>query len=146
VWLDADQLIREKTGGKKSLDDFARAFFGVRDRDWGVLTYKFQDVVDTLNTVVPYDWATFLNERINRPGARFPLDWITRGGYKLVYQESKTSWWKQREMGRKIVDLSYSIGLTIGNGDGKGSISGVFWGSPAFDAGVTVGSKLLAPK
>jgi predicted metalloprotease with PDZ domain len=116
----------------------------MRDRDWGVLTYKFQDVVDTLNTVVPYDWAAFLNERINQPGARFPLDWITRGGYKLVYQDTKTSWWKQREMGRKIVDLSYSIGLTISSGDGKGSISGVFWGSPAFDAGVTVGSKLLA--
>ncbi|WP_454886129.1 M61 family metallopeptidase [Sphingomonas oryzagri] len=144
VWLDADQLIREKTGGKKSLDDFARAFFGVRDRDWGVLTYRFQDVVDTLNSVMPYDWATFLNERINQPGAKFPLDWITRGGYKLVYQDTKTSWWKQREKGRKIVDLSYSIGLTISSGDSKGSISGVFWGSPAFEAGVTVGSKLLA--
>ncbi|MDH7641040.1 M61 family metallopeptidase [Sphingomonas oryzagri] len=144
VWLDADQLIREKTGGKKSLDDFARAFFGVRDRDWGVLTYRFQDVVDTLNKVMPYDWATFLNERINQPGAKFPLDWITRGGYKLVYQDTPTSWWKQREKGRKIVDLSYSIGLTISSGDSKGAISGVFWGSPAFDAGVTVGSKLLA--
>ncbi len=141
VWLDADQLIREKTGGKKSLDDFARAFFGMRDRDWGVLPFTFQNVVDTLNSVMPYDWATFLNERINAPGAKFPLDWITRGGYKLVYQEKPTSFWKQREQGRKIADFSYSVGLTIGK---EGAISGVFWGGPAFNAGVTVGSKLLA--
>ncbi|PXA84256.1 peptidase M61 [Nostoc sp. 3335mG] len=145
VWLDADQLIREKTGGKKSLDDFARVFFGVRDRDWGVLPYTFQDVVDGLNKVMPYDWATFLNERINQPDAKFPLDWITRGGYKLVYQETPPSFWKQREKGREINDLSYSIGLTIStDSDSKGQISGVFWGSPAFQAGVTVGSKLLA--
>ena len=143
VWLDADQLIREKTEGKKSLDDFARLFFGMRDRDWGVLPYTFQDVVAALNQVMPYDWASFLNERINAPGAKFPLDWITRGGYKLVYQDTPSSWWKQREQGRKMADLSYSIGLTISTED-KGSISGVFWGSPAFDAGVTIGSKLLA--
>jgi len=141
VWLDADQLIREKTGGRKSLDDFAKVFFGVRDRDWGVLPYTFQDVVDGLNKVMPYDWATFLNERINRPGAKFPLDWITRGGYKLVYQETPTSFWKQREKGRKIADFSYSVGLTIAK---EGAISGVFWSSPAFNAGVTVGSTLLA--
>ena len=144
VWLDADQLIREKTGGRKSLDDFARVFFGVRDRDWGVLPYTFQDVVDGLNKVMPYDWAGFLNERINQPGAKFPLDWITRGGYRLTYQEKPTSWWSQREKGRKMVDLSYSIGLIVNGGDSSGQIGGVFWGSPAFQAGVTVGSKLLA--
>ena len=31
IWLDVDTLIREKTGGKKSLDDFARSFFGGHD-------------------------------------------------------------------------------------------------------------------
>ena len=145
VWLDADQLIREKTGGRKSLDDFARIFFGMRDRDWGVLTYRFQDVVDALNTVMPYDWAGFLNARINAPDPKLPLDWIARGGYRLVYQDKPTGFWKQREKSRKVAVFSYSVGLTIGaDADGKGAISGVFWGSPAYAAGVTVGSKLLA--
>ncbi|WBO22348.1 M61 family metallopeptidase [Sphingomonas abietis] len=141
VWLDADQLIREKTGGKKSLEDFARLFFGVRDRDWGVLPYTFQDIVNALNTVMPYDWATFLNERINAPEPAFPLEGITRGGYRLVYKDKPSDFWKQRENGRKIADFSYSIGLTIGK---AGAISGVFWGGPAFDAGLTAGSTLIA--
>ena len=29
MWLEADALIRSKTGNRKSLDDFARGFFGV---------------------------------------------------------------------------------------------------------------------
>jgi predicted metalloprotease with PDZ domain len=141
MWLDADQLIREKTGGKKSLDDFARLFFGVRDRDWGVLTYQFQDVVDALNKVMPYDWATFLNERIYDVKPEATLGWITRGGYKLVYQDKPTAYLKSVEKARKITDLSYSIGITIGK---EGAITAVAWGSPAFDAGITIGGKLLA--
>jgi predicted metalloprotease with PDZ domain len=34
VWLDADTLIRERTDGRRSLDDFARAFFGIDDGSW----------------------------------------------------------------------------------------------------------------
>jgi predicted metalloprotease with PDZ domain len=141
MWLDADQLIREKTGGKKSLDDFARLFFGMRDRDWGVLTYRFQDVVDALNKVMPYDWATFLNERIYDVKPEATLGWIERGGYKLVYQEKPTAYGKSVEKARKITDLSYSIGITIGR---EGAITAVAWGGPAFNGGITIGSKLLA--
>ena len=141
VWLDADQLIRQKTGGKKSLDDFARVFFGMNDRDWGVLTYKFDDVVAALNQVMPYDWATFLHDRIYTVRPQAPLDWIGRGGYKLVYTDKPSAYWKSNEKDRHIDDFSYSIGLTVGKED---KIALVSWGGPAFDAGVTVGSTLLA--
>ena len=141
VWLDADQLIREKTGGKKSLDDFARAFFGMKDRDWGVLTYRFEDVVATLNSVMPYDWATFLNERVYAVNPQATLGWIERGGYKLDYQDKPTGWWKSREKAREVSDYSYSLGIAVGK---EGAIGGVFWDSPAFKAGITAGSKLVA--
>src|SRR3546814_4654226 len=58
-----DSILRQQSGGKKSIDDFAHAFFGMRDGDWGVLTYTLDDVVATLNGIQPYDWAGFLNER-----------------------------------------------------------------------------------
>ncbi|HVY90969.1 MAG TPA: hypothetical protein VG942_19025, partial [Hyphomonadaceae bacterium] len=48
IWLDADTLIREKSGGKKSLDDFAKLFFGQHDGDWAPVTYTFDDVVKAL--------------------------------------------------------------------------------------------------
>jgi len=142
IWLDADTLIREKTGGKKSLDDFGRAFFGVNDGEWKQpLTYTFEDVVKTLNTVLPYDWATFLDTRARKVAPAYPLDGLARGGYKLVYAEKPTDFWKDNEASRKTIDLTYSLGLTLNR---EGMITGVLWESPAFKAGLTVGDKILA--
>src|SRR5581483_4830905 len=85
VWLDADTLIRELSGGKKSLDDFARAFFGINNGSFVTVTYTFNDVVKALNAVQPYDWAGFLRQRLDEHAKGAPLDGITRGGYRLVY-------------------------------------------------------------
>jgi len=141
IWLDADMLIREQSGGKRSLDDFARDFFGKRDRDWGISTYTFKDVVAALNQVQPYDWAEFLHARVDRIAPRAPLDWLKRGGYRLVYATTPTPYWKARETLLKFTDFSYSLGFTLDKGN---SLSQVMWDSPAFNAGLTVGSVLLA--
>lgn len=141
IWLDADSLIRELSGGKRSLDDFARAFFGLNDRDWGELTYQFDDIVQTLNKVQPHDWAAFLHARLDQVSDHAPLDGITRGGYRLAYTNEPTGWFKAYEKARKVTDLTYSVGFTLGK---EGEISEVAWDGPAFNAGVTVGSKLVA--
>jgi predicted metalloprotease with PDZ domain len=141
VWLDMDSLIRELSGGTRSLDDFARAFFGVNDRDWGELTYRFDDVVRILNQIQPHDWAAFLHTRINRLSGHAPLDGITRGGYRLVYTETPTEWFTASEKALKETDLRYSGGLVLGK---EGEIKEVVWDSPAFNAGLTVGTKLVA--
>jgi predicted metalloprotease with PDZ domain len=141
IWLDADSLIRERSDGKRSMDDFARVFFGVRDRDWGELTYTFDDIVAALNQVQPYDWATFLKTRLENVSDRAPLDGITRGGYQLVYTNTPGEWTKAVEKNRKVTDLTYSIGLTLGK---EGEIADVLWDGPAFKAGLTVGTKIVA--
>jgi len=141
IWLEVDSLIRELSGGARSLDDFARAFFGVNDRDWGQLTYTFADVVRTLNGIQAYDWAAFLRRNVEQTTEHPPLDWITRGGYQLVYSDTPTEWTKASEKKRKGTDLSYSLGLSLG---AEGAITGVAWGSPAYHAGLTIGTKLIA--
>lgn len=141
IWLDADSLIRELSHGTKSLDDFARAFFGVNDRDWGELTYTFDDVVNTLNQVQPHDWAAFLRKRVEEPSEHAPLDGFTRGGYQLVFTNTPTDWFKSNEKARKITDLTYSGGFILGK---EGEITDVAWDGPAFNAGLTVGTKLIA--
>ncbi len=141
IWLDADSVIRERSGGRKSIDDFARAFFGMRDRDWGELTYTFDDVVATLNGVVPYDWADFLHARVDAVAPQPPLDWLARDGYRLVYTDQPGAMWKAREKQRKITDLSYSLGLILAKG---GAIGRVAWDGPAFKAGLTSGTTLVA--
>ena len=142
IWLDVDRIIREQSGGKRSIDDFARAFFGVNDRDYGELTYTFEDVVATLNRVQPYDWNAYLSRRLNAQTDHAPLEGITGGGYRLVYTDTPTAWFKDGEKKKKAIDLSYSGGLTLAAKDGK--VTGVLWGSPAFRAGVTLGAQVIA--
>ena len=140
IWLDADMLIREKTKGAKSLDDFARAFFGIRDGDWGVVTYTFDDVVAALNGVVAHDWAGFLTSRVSEI-ADAPLGGITRGGYRLVYRATPNAYQVSNDKRRKTFDLSHSIGATVGK---AGELSNVVWDGPLFREGVTSGAKIVA--
>ncbi|MCY1648946.1 peptidase M61 [Caulobacter sp. SL161] len=141
VWLDADTLIREKTGGKKSLDDFAKAFFGVDNGSYVPRTYVFEDVVAALNGVVAHDWAAFLKTRIEEVQPKAPLDGLERGGYKLVYTETPTEFMKAAETRSRGTALTYSLGLSLGS---DGVISDVQWGGPAFKAGLTQGLTVVA--
>jgi predicted metalloprotease with PDZ domain len=140
IWLDADTLIREKTGGKKSLDDFAKAFFGINDGSYVTVAYTFDDIVRALNGVVPNDWAGFLHARLDAPVAA-PLDGLKRGGYRLVYTDVESDFVKSNEKDRKITDFGYSLGLIVDSSD---AVTDVLWDSAAFKAGVTVGAKIVA--
>ena len=141
IWLDADTLIRQLSGGKKSLDDFARAFFGINDGSYVTVTYTFDDIVRALNAVVPYDWAGFLHARLDAIAPAAPLDGLKRGGYALVYTDTPSDLSKSNEKVRKNTDLTYSLGLSA---DSKGAVTDVLWDGPAFNAGVTVGSEIVA--
>ncbi len=141
VWLDADMTIRQLSKGKRSLDDFARGFFGVRDGDWGVQTYTFETVVAELNKVQPYDWAKFLDERMRQSGQPAPLGGVEKGGYRLVWKAEPNVYDKERMKEGSNLDLTHSLGLVI---DKEAKIGSVMWNSPAFMAGIVNGTKLLA--
>jgi predicted metalloprotease with PDZ domain len=141
VWLDADTLIREMSKGKKSLDDFAHAFLGVNDGSYEPVTYSFDDVVKTLNAVQPHDWAKFLHARLDAVGEQAPLDGVARGGYKLIYNDTPSDFFKAAETRRKITDLTYSLGLVIGR---EARLTDVLWEGPAYQAGLVVGTQIVA--
>jgi len=142
VWLEADTLIRERSGGRRSLDDFARSFFGIDDGDFGTVTYTFEDIVKALNAVEPFDWAHFLRERLDGVNRPAPLDGLTRGGYRLIYTDTPSDYQKSHEEQAKVVDLLYSVGLQLDDKDG--TVQQVMWDSPAFKANVTEGSQIVA--
>jgi len=143
IWMDADTLIRERSGGRKSLDDFARAFFGVQDGNWDPAPYDFDTVATTLNGVQANDWAAFLRDRADAvgPTSRGPLDGIERGGYRLVFKEEENAYQKAlyKEYGRN--DFTYSLGMMV---SASNRITSVTWGGPAFEAGLTSGWELVA--
>jgi len=141
VWLDADTLIREITNGRRSLDDFARAFFGVDDGSWTPSTYTFDDVVAALNGVVAHDWAAFLTQRVYDSGTEPPLAGLMRGGYRLAFKEERTGFQRDAEALGRNADFSYSLGLIFGE---NGNVTGVQWDGPAFNQGMTVGTQVVA--
>jgi predicted metalloprotease with PDZ domain len=141
VWLDVDTRIRELSGGKRSLDDFARPFFGVDDGRVAPLTYTVDDVVAALNRVQPLDWAAFLRARLDAVGPEAPLDGLTRAGWRLAWSDKQSEYDKALEAYDEGADFSYSLGLSVGKSD---KVGGVQWDGPAFQAGMRGGLTLVA--
>ena len=141
IWLDVDTLIRQRSRGRHSLDDFAKAFFGATSPDDSDLVYTRDDLIAALNRIEPYDWADFFKKRIDDVAPQAPLDGLARGGWKLVYTDTPTDYFRSSETRRKVVDLTYSIGLSLAT---DGDVGTVQWDSPAFKAGITAGGKVIA--
>lgn len=146
IWLEADTLIRERSGGNRSLDDFARSFFGINDGSVVPVTYTFDDVVKALNAVQPYDWATFLRQRVSAINKTPPLEGLSRGGYRLVYTEAPSAMLAANDTEHKRVDLSFSIGVLIDDEQMShpGMLKRVVYDGAAFKAQLTEGGQILA--
>lgn len=140
VWMEVDAMLRRQSGGTKSIDDFAKAFFGIRDGDWGEVTYTFDDVAQTLNRIQPYDWAGFLQKRLTETGQPAPINGFAMNGYKLVFTPEPTGYFSKLEKLRGT-DTSYSLGLVVGK---DGNVTSTIWGSPAFKAAIDVGTSIEA--
>lgn len=141
LWLGVDTIIREKSRGRKSLDDFARAFFGGDDGVFAPKTYVFEDVVRTLDDIVAFDWAGYLRERLDGHPEHAPIDGLARGGWTLRFDEQPSAYEQARESHYQHTDLAYSLGLSIGQ---DGEIGSVVWDAPAFNAGLSPAMKIVA--
>jgi len=139
VWLEVEGKLRALTGNKRSLDDFAKAFFGVNDGAWNVHPYTFEDVVRTLNGIAPFDWASFLRERLDGHGSL--TGGLEAAGWKLVYTDTPSDAVKAQETRAAGINLTYSLGVSVAN---SGVLTDVLWDSPAFNAGLAPGMTVLA--
>ena len=142
IWLEVDVNIRKLSGGKKSLNDFCARFLG----DGGntgpkLLPYTFADVVDALNAVQPFDWASFLKERITSKANHAPTGGITAGGYRLSFDDKPNEITRAEESKNHGVNAWYSLGFYTGSDN---VVSDVLFNSPAFQAGMGPGMKIVA--
>ncbi|MEP7009430.1 MAG: M61 family peptidase [Acidobacteriota bacterium] len=142
LWLEVDTLIREKTHGARTLDDFCHLFHGGTSGSPKVVTYTFEDVISTLNAVAPYDWRGFWQERLRTPRAPTPLEGIERGGWNLAYTEKDNAILADQAKGeRKSIEAAFSLGLWLND---EGEVRDAIRGLPAYQAGVRPGMKLIA--
>jgi predicted metalloprotease with PDZ domain len=141
VWLDVDTTIRTKSGGAKSLDDFAKIFFGPPSTPPMVKPYTLDDVVAALNQVMPNDWRAFLEYRVFRVAPHPPLGALEAAGWRLVYTDTPNWYESLRERTSKQTDVSFSLGMWV---KPDGTIADIVYGAPAYAAGLTAGMKITA--
>ncbi|MEZ5498052.1 MAG: hypothetical protein R3E77_01345 [Steroidobacteraceae bacterium] len=142
LWLGIDARLRELTSDRRSLDDFARRFFGGDSVDLAPSTYEFADVVAALEAIAPGDWANYLGERLHTNSADRVLEALSRSGWQLSYTAALSPYIAERENERKIVDLYHSIGVVLSTKNAE--VQEVRWGSAAFEAGLAPGMTVIA--
>jgi predicted metalloprotease with PDZ domain len=147
VWLDVDATIRQKSGGAKSLDDFAKIFFGgaapaaSSSNPSYVKPYTLDDVAAALNQVVPNDWREFIQSRVYRVAPHPPLGALEASGWRLVYNDTPNWYAALRDRTNKTTDTSFSLGMWVKS---DGTISDVVYNSPAYSAGLVPGMKITS--
>ena len=139
IWLEADAIMRNGTNGARGLDDFAKAFFGMNDGDWGVLPYDRAEIIAKMNDVYAYDWASFLRERVDRVAPQAPLAGITLSGYELRYLDEPNGYTKASLNGAP--SFLYSL---EGSFSKEGVISSTDWNGPIFKSGLMDGDQVMA--
>jgi predicted metalloprotease with PDZ domain len=140
LWLEADVLIRQKSKGARSLDDFCRKFHGGQGGAATLATYTLDDVVKALEEVEPNDWRGFFAARVDAVTAHPPLDGITRGGYKLAYNDTPNKATAAFEKLEKFMSFGTSLGMWLRE---DGTLADVIPGMPAAQAGLAPGMKML---
>jgi predicted metalloprotease with PDZ domain len=141
TWLWADVIIRQQTKGAKSLDDFCKLFYGAPSGPPMVKTYTFDDVVNALNQVAPFDWPSFWTDRLSNHGPHAPLAGIEGSGWKLVYDEYPSELDRAGDRDGKSINAHYSVGLLVGS---DGVIRDTVEGMLAAKAGIGPGMKIVA--
>lgn len=140
IWLEADTILRTKSGGNKSIDDFCRAFFGGPSTSPTVKPYTEDDVYAALNAVVPHDWRGFFAERVYAVQPRAPMGGLEAAGWKLVYTDTPNAYQTARNKTLGTVDASFSLGLWLQD---DGTVSDIVVGAPAWQAGLGPGMKIV---
>jgi predicted metalloprotease with PDZ domain len=144
IWLEVATIIHDQTHGKKSLEDFCRAFYGGPNRGPEVKPYTFDELVAALKAVVPYDWAGYFHDRLTSLSPQAPVGGIEAGGWKMEYSDRAPAARGGGGGGGRFgggANTVYSIGLRIGM---DGTVQESLYGGPAHLAGIVPGMKVVA--
>jgi predicted metalloprotease with PDZ domain len=139
LWYECDAIIRERTDGARSLDDFCKRFFAAVPGRKAVAGYEFADVVRELGATAEYDWDGFLRRRVTAPQESLPLDVVGRLGYRLKYADKPPAAGPRVTAPPADNPAADSLGVVIVNG----RVRSVDPGLPADKAGLAPGLRVI---
>ncbi len=141
LWLEVDTIVRQKSGGARSLDDFCKKFFGGGTGSPEVKTYDREELVAALGDIAQYDWRGYFASRVDAVTAHPPMGGLDAAGWRLVYSSKTNSVSQAIDKANKQVNFLYSIGLVLKE---DGTVLDTVPGMAAAQAGVGPGMKLIA--
>ena len=136
IWLEVANIIHDQSHGQKSFEDFFHLFYGGPNNGPEVKPYTFDELVQTFNQVVPYDWSGFFRQRITSTSPDAPVNGIEAGGWKLSYDDKPSSGGGSRGG----PGAAYSLGLNLA---ADGTVQDSIYNGAAFKAGITSGMKVI---
>jgi predicted metalloprotease with PDZ domain len=139
LWYECDAIIREKTDGTKSLDDFCKRFFASAPDRKTVVGYDLADVVRDLTATADYDWSTFLRRRVENTQDALPLDVLGQLGYRLKYSDKPAG----AELKGAVLPPDNPAADSLGIVIAADKVVSVDPGLPADKAGLAPGMKLI---
>ena len=98
-------------------------------------------MIADLGALAPHDWEGFFTDQLEGKREGTQLDGIARGGYRLVYRDTPSDFTLSSDLVFGSTALTFSIGLAVAGG---GVLTDILWDGPAFAAGLTVGSEIVA--
>jgi len=141
LWLEVNSIISQQTHGKKSLDDFCRLFYGGPNDGPQLKTYTFQDLVEALNKIAPYDWADFFHKCLDSTSPEAPLGGIEGSGWEVVYTSVEPALLQNMEEVHGEMNEAWSIGLVLKE---DGAVEDSIVTKPAYKSGISPGMKVIA--
>jgi predicted metalloprotease with PDZ domain len=128
AWMEADAIIRQQTGGKRSLDDFCKIFFATQPKTPPVAGYELDEVLGILKQIADHDWPKFFADRIQRPRQELGLGFLEAIGYRVQYVPKQSEYSKERDLERRSTNAQASLGLGVTD---EGKVTTVVPGMPA---------------
>ena len=110
------------------------------------MPYTFEDVLAAMQEIAPHDWRAFFTERLNSHGPGAPLGGLENSGWRLVFSDTMNEHQRAEEIVGRVTDVQFSLGIIVHDPGGENSdeVSDVIAGSPAAQAGIAPGMKLVA--
>jgi predicted metalloprotease with PDZ domain len=139
LWFDIDGTLRRLTDDKESVDTFSKKFFSGPAGYAPIETYTFDDVVSTLNSLAPYDWARFLRQRLDETPPPTADESVANSGWKLVYSDQKNRMDENSDWLTRWLTYSYSIGVIVSD---DGYVADVIHDGAAYKAGLGPGMRI----
>lgn len=144
-WLEADAILRSKSEGQRSLDDFCQKFFEAPAATATKLTcppkpFDREEIVDILNGLAEYDWDGLIRRRVENTRSTIDAGFADLLGYEFKPITTRPDIPASTFRFPGGIDHFDTLGLRL---SGDGGVLDVVGGSPADLAKLGPGMKII---